>query len=48
MVFIVFVDVAEYSDVSADTEPDTESDDENTLYTLAWFLTIYSIYLSKR
>lgn len=28
-------DAAEYSDVSDDTEPDSDSDDENTLYTLA-------------
>ncbi len=30
-----FVDAAEISDVSDDTEPNTDSDDENTLFSLA-------------
>jgi hypothetical protein len=29
-----FADVAEFSDISDDTEPDTDSDDENTLHSL--------------
>jgi hypothetical protein len=30
-----FADAAEFSDVSDDTEPGSDSDDENRLYTLA-------------
>ena len=33
--FNSFTDVAEFSDMSDDTEPDTDSDDENTFYSLA-------------